>query len=57
MKARLHSGSDSRPQSCSNSDEDGTNQFIVVKMEDEDPETEMDLSIFAPVESDKYVKC
>lgn len=52
MMARLHSGADSRPQSCSNSYEDGTNQYIVVKLENEDPETEMDLSIFAPVESD-----
>ncbi|XP_056126643.1 uncharacterized protein LOC130104200 [Rhinichthys klamathensis goyatoka] len=52
MKARLHSGADSRPQSCSKSDEDGTNQCIIVKLEEEDPETEMDLSIFAPVESD-----
>lgn len=56
MKVVLHSDADSRPQSCSNSDEDGTNkfcdnQYIVVKLEDEDPETEMDLSIFAPVES------
>ncbi|XP_016380398.1 uncharacterized protein LOC107717997 isoform X2 [Sinocyclocheilus rhinocerous] len=56
MKAKLHSDADSQPQSCSNSDEEGTNslsdsQYIVVKLEDEDPETEMDLSIFAPVES------
>lgn len=56
MKGVLHSDADSRPQSCSNSDEEVTNklcdnQFIVVKLEDEDPETEMDLSIFAPVES------
>jgi len=52
MKSMLHSGADSRPQSCSNSDVDGTHQCIVIKLEEDDPETEMDLSIFAPVESD-----
>ncbi|XP_016418700.1 uncharacterized protein LOC107748440 [Sinocyclocheilus rhinocerous] len=56
MKVKLNSDVDSQTQSCSNSDEEGTNSlcdnhFIVVKLEDEDPETEMDLSIFAPVES------
>lgn len=55
MKVKLQPDADSQTQSCSNSDEEGTNslsdQYIVVKLEDEDPETEMDLSIFAPVES------
>ncbi|KTG07228.1 hypothetical protein cypCar_00035597 [Cyprinus carpio] len=53
---KVHSDAGSQTQSCSSSDEEGSNslcdnQFIVVKLEDEDPETEMDLSIFAPVES------
>lgn len=60
MKVKLHSDAVSQPLSCSNSDEEGTNslcdnQYIVVKLEDEDadqnPETEMDLSIFAPIET------
>lgn len=50
MKDKVNSDADSRLQSRSNSYEDDTNsQFVVVKLEDEDPE--MDLSIFAPVES------
>ncbi|XP_043080856.1 uncharacterized protein si:zfos-905g2.1 isoform X2 [Puntigrus tetrazona] len=56
MKVKLRAAADSRPQSVSDSDEEDTHslgdeQFIVVKLEEEDPETEMDLSIFAPVES------
>ncbi|XP_051961402.1 uncharacterized protein si:zfos-905g2.1 [Xyrauchen texanus] len=60
MKVKLETDADSPSQSFSNSCEGGEanslvdSHYVVVKLEDEDQasETEMDLSIFAPVESE-----